>query len=80
MDRRVGADHKNQDGGEKLIVLHTLPPEKLQDCVSGLSQSNLPALWRPRADQFLYVQSLPYLGTGKLDLRRMREIALKGSE
>jgi hypothetical protein len=26
------------------------------------------------------VQALPYLGTGKLDLRRMRELALKGSE
>jgi acyl-[acyl-carrier-protein]-phospholipid O-acyltransferase/long-chain-fatty-acid--[acyl-carrier-protein] ligase len=66
--------------GEKLIVLHTLPAEKLQECVNGLGQSNLPALWRPRADQFLHVESLPYLGTGKLDLRRLREIALKGSE
>jgi acyl-[acyl-carrier-protein]-phospholipid O-acyltransferase/long-chain-fatty-acid--[acyl-carrier-protein] ligase len=66
--------------GEKLIVLHTLPAEKLQDSVNGLSQSSLPPLWRPRADQFLYVQSLPYLGTGKLDLRRMKELALKGSE
>lgn len=66
--------------GEKLIVLHTLPAEKLQDCLNQLSQSNLPPLWRPRADQFLHVQSLPYLGTGKLDLRRMKEVALKGSE
>jgi acyl-[acyl-carrier-protein]-phospholipid O-acyltransferase / long-chain-fatty-acid--[acyl-carrier-protein] ligase len=66
--------------GEKLIVLHTLAAEKLQDCVGHLNQSNLPPLWRPRADQFLHVQALPYLGTGKLDLRRMREIALKGSE
>lgn len=66
--------------GEKLIVLHTLPAEKLQDCVNQLNQSNLPPLWRPRADQFLHVQALPYLGTGKLDLRRMKELALKGSE
>ena len=66
--------------GEKLIVLHTLSPEKLQECVNGLSQSNLPALWRPRADQFIHVDALPYLGTGKLDLRRIRELALKGSE
>ena len=43
--------------GEKLIVLHTLSAEKLQECVTGLSQSNLPALWRPRADQFLHVES-----------------------
>jgi acyl-[acyl-carrier-protein]-phospholipid O-acyltransferase / long-chain-fatty-acid--[acyl-carrier-protein] ligase len=66
--------------GEKLIVLHTLAADKLQDCVNQLNQSSLPALWRPRADQFLHVQALPYLGTGKLDLRRMKGIALKGSE
>jgi len=66
--------------GEKLIVLHTLSAEKLQECVNGLSQSSLPALWRPRADQFLHVEALPYLGTGKLDLRRIREVALKGSK
>ncbi len=66
--------------GEKLIVLHTLSAEKLQECVIGLGQSSLPALWRPRADQFLHVEALPYLGTGKLDLRRIREVALKGSK
>jgi acyl-[acyl-carrier-protein]-phospholipid O-acyltransferase/long-chain-fatty-acid--[acyl-carrier-protein] ligase len=66
--------------GEKLIVLHTLPAEKLQECVNGLNQSSLPPLWRPRADQFLHVEALPYLGTGKLDLRRIRELALKGPE
>jgi len=62
--------------GERLIVVHTLPPDKLQDCVGQLAKSDLPALWKPRADQFIHVDSLPYLGTGKLDLRRLREIAL----
>jgi acyl-[acyl-carrier-protein]-phospholipid O-acyltransferase / long-chain-fatty-acid--[acyl-carrier-protein] ligase len=61
--------------GERLMVLHTLPDEKLQECVSQLSKSDLPPLWKPRPDQFVHVQSLPYLGTGKLDLRKMREIA-----
>ena len=66
--------------GERLMVLHTLSVEQLQDCVNQLGQSNLPALWRPRPDQFLHVEALPYLGTGKLDLRRIKEVALKGSE
>jgi len=61
--------------GERLMVLHTLPDEKLQECVSQLSKSDLPPLWKPRPDQFVHVESLPYLGTGKLDLRKMREIA-----
>ena len=31
--------------------------------------------WKPRADQFFHIDALPYLGTGKLDLRAAREIA-----
>lgn len=61
--------------GERLIVLHTLPDDKLQECLAQLSKSDLPALWRPRPDQFVHVDALPYLGTGKLDLRRLKEIA-----
>jgi acyl-[acyl-carrier-protein]-phospholipid O-acyltransferase/long-chain-fatty-acid--[acyl-carrier-protein] ligase len=61
--------------GERLIVLHTLPNERLQECLAQLAKSELPALWKPRPDQFVHVDSLPYLGTGKLDLRRLKEIA-----
>ena len=62
--------------GERLMVLHTLPEEKLKPTVELLAKSELPALWRPRPDQFLHVEKLPYLGTGKLDLRKARELAL----
>ncbi|MGA7931762.1 MAG: acyl-[ACP]--phospholipid O-acyltransferase [Candidatus Sulfotelmatobacter sp.] len=65
--------------GERLIVLHTLPEGKLQDCLVQLSKSDLPTLWKPRPDQFVHVESLPYLGTGKLDLRRLKEIATEAS-
>ena len=62
--------------GERLIVVHTLEPDKLQDCIAQLAKWDLPPLWKPRAEQFIRVDSLPYLGTGKLDLRRLKEIAL----
>jgi acyl-[acyl-carrier-protein]-phospholipid O-acyltransferase / long-chain-fatty-acid--[acyl-carrier-protein] ligase len=65
--------------GERLIVLHTLPEEKLQECLAQLGKSDLPPLWKPRPDQFVHVESLPYLGTGKLDLRRLKEIATGSS-
>jgi acyl-[acyl-carrier-protein]-phospholipid O-acyltransferase/long-chain-fatty-acid--[acyl-carrier-protein] ligase len=63
--------------GERLIVLHTLAEEKLQECLEQFAKSDLPALWRPRADQFVRIETLPYLGTGKLDLRKARELALE---
>jgi len=65
--------------GERLIVLHTLPEDKLQECFAQLGKSDLPSLWKPRPDQFVFVQSLPYLGTGKIDLRRLKEIATGAS-
>jgi acyl-[acyl-carrier-protein]-phospholipid O-acyltransferase / long-chain-fatty-acid--[acyl-carrier-protein] ligase len=65
--------------GERLIVLHTLSDEQLEECLTGLGKSDLPALWRPRHEQFVRIEKLPYLGTGKLDLRKARELALETS-
>ena len=61
--------------GERLVVIHTLSEDLLREVLERLSKSDLPALWKPRPDQFVYVEQLPYLGTGKLDLRRLRELA-----
>jgi acyl-[acyl-carrier-protein]-phospholipid O-acyltransferase/long-chain-fatty-acid--[acyl-carrier-protein] ligase len=65
--------------GERLVVVHTLKEEALKECLEKLAKSDLPALWKPRPDQFIYIEELPYLGTGKLDLRKLREIAQAGS-
>jgi acyl-[acyl-carrier-protein]-phospholipid O-acyltransferase/long-chain-fatty-acid--[acyl-carrier-protein] ligase len=58
--------------GERIIVLHTLPEQKLAPILEKLAQSDLPALWKPRPNQFFRVEALPYLGTGKLDLRALK--------
>jgi acyl-[acyl-carrier-protein]-phospholipid O-acyltransferase/long-chain-fatty-acid--[acyl-carrier-protein] ligase len=65
--------------GERLVVLHTLAEEKLKECLEQLAQTDLPNLWVPRASQFFHVDLLPYLGSGKLDLRRIRETAAQFS-
>ncbi len=61
--------------GERLAVLHTLDEEKLEDVLRKLAEEDLPALWKPRPNQFYRVEALPYLGTGKIDLGRVRQIA-----
>ena len=40
-----------------------------------LARCDLPNLWKPRPDQFFPIDAMPYLGTGKLDLRKVCEIA-----
>ena len=63
--------------GERLVVLHTLADDHLDPVLKRLAQSDLPALWKPRPEQFVRVEQLPYLGTGKLDLRRLKDIAMQ---
>ncbi len=65
--------------GERLVVLHTLEPDALKPVIEKLAKSDLPNLWLPRANQFFRVDELPHLGSGKLDLRRVHEIAQEKS-
>jgi acyl-[acyl-carrier-protein]-phospholipid O-acyltransferase/long-chain-fatty-acid--[acyl-carrier-protein] ligase len=58
--------------GERIVVLYTLPEEELAPVLAKLAESDLPALWKPKKDQFFHVDKLPYLGTGKLDLRALK--------
>ena len=44
-------------------------------CLRKLTACELPNLWKPRADQFFVVNSFPMLGTGKLDLKGVKEQA-----
>ena len=63
--------------GERLVVLHTLSEAQLAPVVEKLAKSDLPPLWKPRSTQFYQVSALPYLGTGKLDLRALKAKALE---
>jgi acyl-[acyl-carrier-protein]-phospholipid O-acyltransferase/long-chain-fatty-acid--[acyl-carrier-protein] ligase len=65
--------------GERLVVLHKLADGQLPAVLEKLSRCDLPNLWKPRGDQFFRVDAFPQLGTGKLDLRQVREIAMKSS-
>ena len=65
--------------GERLVVLHTLGDDDLKAVLEKFPQADLPNLWMPRANQFFHVEELPHLGTGKLDLRRLRELAIEFS-
>ena len=65
--------------GERLIVLHQLPEAELGALLEKFGASDLPNLWKPKADAFYRVESFPMLGTGKLDLRGLQALAVKVS-
>ena len=63
--------------GERLIVLH-LPLEKRPgEICKELFETGLPNLWIPSADSFFQVEEIPVLGTGKLDLKRLKDLAVE---
>ena len=61
--------------GERIMVVTTLPAAKLAPVLEKLAQCELPALWKPKANQFVYAEALPMLGTGKMDLRGIKTLA-----
>ena len=61
--------------GERLAILYTLKEDDLPGIIKNLSDSGLPNLFLPKQDQFIKVDELPLLGTGKLDLREVKRIA-----
>jgi acyl-[acyl-carrier-protein]-phospholipid O-acyltransferase/long-chain-fatty-acid--[acyl-carrier-protein] ligase len=63
--------------GERLVVLHKLGETELNAVLEKFAASDLPNLWKPKADAFHHVESFPLLGTGKLDLRGAKEMAMK---
>jgi acyl-[acyl-carrier-protein]-phospholipid O-acyltransferase/long-chain-fatty-acid--[acyl-carrier-protein] ligase len=63
--------------GERLIVFH-LPTDKTPAQITKeLAGQGLPNLWIPGNDSFFEVEEIPLLGTGKLDLQAVREMALE---
>ena len=62
--------------GERLIVLHLAEVEaRMRDVLDALPGRGLPNLWVPDVRDCYTVEALPLLGSGKLDLKRVNEVA-----
>ena len=62
--------------GERLIVVHAPVSKTSDEMRRGLSELGLPNLYIPSADSFLQVEVIPVLGTGKLDLKQVKQMAI----
>jgi acyl-[acyl-carrier-protein]-phospholipid O-acyltransferase/long-chain-fatty-acid--[acyl-carrier-protein] ligase len=61
--------------GERLIVFHLPTDKSPDDILKCLSDAGLPNLWIPGKDSLFEIDEIPVLGTGKLDLQAIREMA-----
>jgi acyl-[acyl-carrier-protein]-phospholipid O-acyltransferase / long-chain-fatty-acid--[acyl-carrier-protein] ligase len=91
IDREGGHAEPQQDGpdikvavtaiphptkGESIIVLHRPLTVSIDRIREGLAEAGLPNIWIPGNDAFVEVEAIPLLGTGKLDLKAMQQMAL----
>jgi acyl-[acyl-carrier-protein]-phospholipid O-acyltransferase/long-chain-fatty-acid--[acyl-carrier-protein] ligase len=61
--------------GERLVVLYTDLVQTPEQICRALAAGGLPPLWIPSPDSFRRVPAIPVLGTGKLDLKRVKDLA-----
>ncbi|MCB1231317.1 MAG: AMP-binding protein [Verrucomicrobiae bacterium] len=66
--------------GERLMVLHTVGEDLLETVLEKLNDAAIPNLWKPKAGQFLRVDEIPLLGSGKVDLKAAQRIAEAGAD
>jgi acyl-[acyl-carrier-protein]-phospholipid O-acyltransferase/long-chain-fatty-acid--[acyl-carrier-protein] ligase len=62
--------------GEKLVVLFTKEAGDRQTLQKILAESSLPNLWKPDNNCYIPIDAIPVLGSGKLDLKGLKQLAL----
>jgi acyl-[acyl-carrier-protein]-phospholipid O-acyltransferase/long-chain-fatty-acid--[acyl-carrier-protein] ligase len=61
--------------GEKLVVFYSEQNISPQDIVKELRNRELPNLWTPRQENFIFIPEIPMLGSGKLDFTGLKKMA-----
>lgn len=67
----------DESKGERLVAFYARPDVSPETLWSRLCESSLPKLWIPKRENLHYLDAIPLLGTGKVDLKRVRALALE---
>jgi len=70
----------DESRGERLVALYAESSVSPEDLWEKLAQTELPRLWLPKRDDLHVIDAIPTLGTGKVDLRKVKQLALEKSE
>jgi acyl-[acyl-carrier-protein]-phospholipid O-acyltransferase/long-chain-fatty-acid--[acyl-carrier-protein] ligase len=70
----------NANKGEELVVLFVAGQVDGNLLYRKVCESGLPNLCKPRRDCFLAVESIPTLGSGKLDVLKLKQLAITALE
>jgi acyl-[acyl-carrier-protein]-phospholipid O-acyltransferase / long-chain-fatty-acid--[acyl-carrier-protein] ligase len=65
----------DESKGERLVAFYTKSGVTPAELWAGLCESDLPKLWVPKRQDLHWIEALPLLGTGKLNLRELKRLA-----
>src|SRR5204863_8659998 len=65
----------DQEIGEKLVAFYTLNGMPTDELWEKLNQLDLAKLWIPKRENFFWIESIPLLGSGKVDLKNVKRLA-----
>ena len=68
---------KDEKRGEKLVVLYAGWEGDVNALLDKMKAAGTPNLWLPARGSFHKVEKIPLLGTGKLDLKAVNELAAR---
>ncbi len=63
--------------GERLVAFYNQNNVAADDLWDKMNRSALPKLWIPKRDNLYPVESIPLLGSGKVDLRKAKAMAIE---
>ena len=66
--------------GEQIVILYEKEKVDLDALQYVLAECDMPKLYIPKADNLIAVDEIPHLGSGKLDMMKLRQMAIEAKE
>ncbi len=67
----------DEQKGERLVVFYSRKDVTPEELLKKLRQTDLPNIWIPRGENLYCVDAIPLLGSGKVDLKQVKMMAME---
>ncbi|MGH9202338.1 MAG: AMP-binding enzyme, partial [Vicinamibacterales bacterium] len=67
----------DEQRGERLVAFYVKPDLAAAELWKQLAETGLPNLWIPKRENLYSIDALPLLASGKLDLKTIRDLAVR---
>ncbi len=66
----------DQAKGEKIVVFYEKLTKSPKKIIKEMRERGIANIWIPKAENFVEIETIPLLGTGKLDISKLNKIAM----